>query len=67
MAARKRREHETFKAYRLDLKRETETEKQRDKKYLIQHRIFNLPDANAFGRVITKVVGNTYRRPAFKP
>lgn len=67
MAARKRRENETFKQYRENLKHEDRLERVASKKYIVKHKSFQLPDAGAIGGYVTKIIPTTYRRPAFKP
>lgn len=59
MAARKRRENETFKAYRTSLKEEGIKEKQRDRKYIVAHKLMQIPDTNLPGKFKDVFVGNT--------
>ena len=67
MVARKRRENETFKQYRGNLKQEARQEKRPPKNYICKHKLFEVPDDSAIKGFVTKLIPSTYRRPAFKP
>lgn len=61
MVARKRKENESFKSYRENLKHEGKIEKQRIKKYLVAHKLMQIPDDNLPGKFKDVFIGNTLR------